>query len=84
MASSVNMSKRREKRDGPRSDVTSKRAAANDLEMVLAYPMCVSISGLWWHMAQAVVYVVDCVSEKKTLQLDRLSLKVRMSHIVHF
>lgn len=80
MASSVNMSKRTEKRDGPRSGVTSKRAAANDLERVLAYPMCVSNSGLWWHMAQTVVYVVDCVSEKKALQLDRiLNVRVRYS-----
>lgn len=45
--------------------MTSKRATTDDLETERAYPMCVSNSGLLWHMAQAAVYVDDGVLKKK-------------------
>lgn len=58
-----------EKKDDPRSGVTSKRATADDLEMERAYPMCVSGGGgggTWLGL----LFTLLIACHKSSLQLD--------------
>lgn len=57
-----------------------KNATADDLEMERASPMCVSSSGLRWHMARAAVYVADCVLEEH-IAIGSFLLKVHVNYI---